>query len=81
MNRYNDALMIQESACNPKGIANTFLERAREIEGGTDDIKNDPALRLIVHQLAFLMGVYQIDNDLTTYGELRQICQDRADPQ
>lgn len=56
--RFQDALFIQ-GACNPAGVASAL---ARAIEqfmktpayGGTASICQDPALRLMAHQLAYL---------------------------
>ncbi len=75
-NMYDDALAIQEGACNPRAIANSFTRHCGELD--TDGIRTNPALRLMVHQLAYLMDIYSIDNDLTTYGELTDICKGKA---
>jgi hypothetical protein len=75
--RYRDALAIQEGACNPSGIAHSIIDACREIydaKGGTDTIRSDPAVRLMVHQLAFLCGVAEIDDSLMLYGELVKAC-------
>lgn len=36
--------------------------------------REDPALRLIVHQLAFLCGVFEFDNTLDGHGKLNDRC-------
>ena len=36
--------------------------------------REDPALRLIVHQLAFLCGVFEFDNTLDVHGKLNDRC-------
>ncbi|MFC6307222.1 hypothetical protein E2553_37755 [Paraburkholderia dipogonis] len=36
--------------------------------------REDPALRLIVHQFAFLCGVFEIDNKLDVYRKLNDRC-------
>jgi hypothetical protein len=36
--------------------------------------REDPAVRLIVHQLAHLCGVDEIDNTLDVYGKLNDEC-------
>lgn len=69
--RHSDALFISDGACNPSGIAHSIMEACREIRGepghtGTDQIRNDPAIKLMVHQLAFLCGSqerYDVDWD------------------
>lgn len=58
--RHKDALGIQEGACNPSGVAHAILDCCREIRAdstSTGRITDDPALRLMVHQLAFICGV------------------------
>lgn len=58
--RHRDALAIQGGACNPSGIAHSILDACREIRaepGGGGDITKDPAVRLMVHQLAFICGL------------------------
>jgi dienelactone hydrolase len=59
MKRHSDAIAIQLGACNPSGIALSIVEACREIRAGsayngTADITSDPAVRLMVHQLAFI---------------------------
>jgi hypothetical protein len=59
MKRHKDAVAIQAGACNPLGIALSIVEACREIRAGngfngTDQITSDPAVRLMVHQLAFI---------------------------
>ena len=61
MGRHSDALAIQGGACNPIAIVNSLVRGINEIRdevGGltppTDYILSDPALRLMVHQLAHL---------------------------
>jgi hypothetical protein len=61
MKRYADALMIDNGACNPSGIAHAIVEACRELMNepgyaGTDQMRADPAIKLMVNQLAFLMG-------------------------
>lgn len=56
--RHRDALTIQGGACNPSGIALSIVDACREIRRdpgtGTAQITGDPAVRLMVHQLAFI---------------------------
>ena len=78
-NRYYNALAIQEGACNPSGILNSMLDACREIRdnpdhSGTDELRADPALRLMAHQLSYLLRVAEIDNDLDVYRDLTEQC-------
>lgn len=74
--RHKDALLIQ-SAVNPSGIALSLHEAYKEVyaEGGdTKACKEDPACRLILHQLAYLSdmsGGY----DLTEYRKYVEACE------
>lgn len=58
--RCEDALFIDAGACNPRAITRTILRTMDAMaEKGADHgvIRNDPAIRLMLHQLAFLCGV------------------------
>jgi hypothetical protein len=58
--RHSDALAINEGACNPSGIAHSIVEACKEIRAeprsDTDKMQKDPALRLMVNQLSFIVG-------------------------
>lgn len=57
--RFKDAQAIQGGACNPIAIANSLVEaiaQCRAENMDTDAINSDPAVQLIVHQLAHLTG-------------------------
>lgn len=75
--RHSDALAIQDGACNPVAICNSISSAVKEVYaegGGTDEARADPAIRLMVHQLAYLFQIYEIDRDLDIYGALRKEC-------
>ena len=60
--RNENAAIIQGGACNPIPIIRALSEgldelRAEQTSLDTQAILDDPALRLIVHQLAYLMKV------------------------
>lgn len=56
-NRFAVAIEVQEGgACNPRAIVNALQREIKLIPHG-EDVCNDPALRLITHQLAHIMGV------------------------
>jgi hypothetical protein len=77
--RNRDALAIQQGACNPSGVARALvraIDEARAENTDTDSIRRDPACRLICHQLAFLLGVGEINSDLTTYDRLLKACEE-----
>jgi hypothetical protein len=62
-NRFDNALMIQEGACNPSGIAHSLVNACHECIAAGVSQRTDPAVRLIVHQLAYLCNVGEIDGD------------------
>jgi hypothetical protein len=65
--RHRDAIAIQAGACNPSGIAHSIVEACAEIRAlpdhtGTKQITGDPAVRLMVHQLAYICNVAGLDD-------------------
>lgn len=82
--RHSDALAIAAGACNPSGIAHSILDACREIRAepgtGTAQITGDPAVRLMVHQLAFICGVISGAEELARgqgYSECTKACEGR----
>jgi hypothetical protein len=60
--RFRDALAIVDpGACNPSGIALSIADACREIRehesGDSERLCQDPAIRLMVYQLAAICGV------------------------
>lgn len=62
--RHKDALAIQEGACNPSGIAAAIFEACREARAENATAHMDAAVRLMVHQLAFICGITSGVEDL-----------------
>lgn len=60
MKRHQDALAIQAGACNPLAITHSLLAAMREC-ADTGAIRNDPAVRLIAYQLAYLLNLSALD--------------------
>ena len=56
--RYSDAAAIWAGACNPSGIAHSIVNACREAREANADLKTDPALQLMVAQLAYVTGVW-----------------------
>jgi hypothetical protein len=74
--RFKNALDIQ-SAVNPAGISLALHEAFCEVRadgGDTSAQKNDPACRLILHQLSYLLGMPG-GYDLTDYGKYYADCE------
>ncbi len=74
--RFKDAFEVQKlGACNPCGIASTLVAACRECLAEGVSQCEDPAVQLIVHQLAFLCGTLNVDRH---YNELMDQCEQRA---
>ena len=76
--RHADALVIAEcGACNPSGLAITLSHACRQVihEGGRQ--ADDPAVRLISLQLAFVTNVGRV-LDPADYARLIDACRARA---
>jgi len=74
-NRHREALEIQEGAVNVAAIARALVRAADEVHGEkTSTPSRDAAVRLIVHQLASLCRVSEMDDDLNVYGDLSDEC-------
>ena len=83
--RHTDALAISAGACNPSGIAYSITDACQEIRSGPDyesrgtiAITSDPAVRLMVYQLAFLCGADTRMDAVGVYDELVKACQGQA---
>ena len=75
-NRFKDAIAIDDGACNPIAIVNAIRDnmnvmRTRDKIVGHPPLFEDPALRLMVHQLAHLFNVTYFSE----YGECRKFCE------
>lgn len=70
--RHRDALAIQAGACNPLAITHSLLAALRECPD-TNAMRTDPAVRLIAHQLAFLLDVRALD-DPQAYAAATNAC-------
>lgn len=76
-NYYKDALHIQGGASNPRAVINTlhgFLTNWLK-DADTPSICNDPGIRLIVHQLAHLTKIYQLNSDTEDYESTVELCE------
>lgn len=70
MTRFEAAKFIGDGACNPIAVAGSLHKYMLEMSrNGADHttIRNDPALRMICHQLAFLMGSDRMSDDFSEY--------------
>jgi hypothetical protein len=80
--RFRDALVIiNPGACNPSGVALSIADACREMgehdKVDTKHICHDPAIRLMVYQLAHLFGVAGDQYDLVHYMTDEAACKER----
>jgi hypothetical protein len=81
--RHDDALyIINPGACNPSGVAHAIIRACQDIRAqpntGTTTIREDPAVRLMVYQLAFLCNAGEFDHDLGAYDKALKLCEELA---
>ena len=79
--RFSAALLIQEGACNPSGITHALLSAIQELHAENADtptICNDPAVRLIAHQLAWVLNLREFDRDGDAYGKALDTCREMS---
>lgn len=83
--RHRDAHFAQAGACNSLALAHSLaaaIKEAREEYGtGNAAADADPAVRLIAHQLCFLLNVSQFDSgaDPLAYVRAVEACEARKD--
>lgn len=83
LNRYAQALFIDyPGACNPIAIANQIVEAIKEVRNepgfrGTASITGDPAVQLMVHQLAYITGMHDGGHS-DNYNAALVACKERA---
>ena len=80
--RFRDALVIvNPGACNPSGVALSIADACREMRehdhADTREVCRDPAIRLMVYQLAHLYGVAGAQYDLVHYMADEAACKER----
>ena len=63
--RHSDALGIWEGACNPSGIAHSLVSACRECIDENVSQREDPAVRLITAQLAYIVGIWDGVSDFS----------------
>src|ERR1700751_184518 len=80
--RFRHALVsINPGACNPSGVALSIADARREMREhenvDTNQVRQDPAIRLMVYQLAHLFGVAASQYDLVHYINDEAACKER----
>ena len=80
--RNKNAVTAQQGACNPIPMIRALQDGVEEMKAEDPDhyfenVRNDPALRLIVHQLAYVMRV----SDGVGLPDYQVLCRDVGMPQ
>ena len=78
--RHKEALFIQEGAGNLVAISKSLVsacEEAMEETNSTGAVWTDPAVRLIVRQMAYLADTHEIDTNTSVYTKLLAQCQEK----
>ena len=76
--RHRAALdIVDPGACNPSGVALAIHNACRQAIAEGADQRTDPAIRLMVTQLAFLTDANS-DLDLAEYQRLLEACRGRV---
>ena len=76
--RHRAALdIVDPGACNPSGVAAAIHNACRQAIAEGVSHREDPAIRLMVTQLAFLTDGNS-DLDLLEYQRLMEVCRERA---
>ena len=76
--RHRETLVIVDpGACNPAGVALAIHNACRQAIAEGADQRTDPAIRLMITQLAFLTDANS-DLDLAEYQRLMEVCRGRA---
>ncbi len=76
-NRFETALQIQEGACNPRPIARSLLDAIDACRNEGKNEREDPAVFLILHQLAWVLtrhDIALIGGDEDRYGPAMDAC-------
>jgi hypothetical protein len=78
--RFRDAL-VNPGACSPSGVALSIADACREMREhenvDTKRICQDPAIRLMVYELAHLFGVAGAQYDVVHYMADEAACKER----
>jgi len=80
--RFRNALVIVNlRVSSPSGLALLIADACREMHEhesvGTDHVRNDPAIRLMVYQLARLFGVVGVEYAVVGYMSDEAACKQR----
>jgi hypothetical protein len=78
VNRWDDAVGIQGGACNMSGVTRALVRCINQCREENGDVRTDAAIRMIVHQMAHLCNVDEINTGFDTYSKLAQECEEKS---
>lgn len=76
--RHRNAIAAQGGACNPVALSRALVAAIDEVRAetqSTDAIRGDAAVRLICHQLSYLLDIDGFDN-LTKFAAAMKECEE-----
>lgn len=65
--RHDDAWFIQLGAVNPSGTALSIADACREVREEGGNVREDVAIRAMVHQLAYICNTGGFDENYGSY--------------
>ena len=75
--RYKDALAVDQGAVNIQAIGNSLAAAAKEVgDQQVGTAKDDPAILLLVTQLAYLCQIGSGGLDMSRYSTAKDICKE-----
>ncbi|MBB5409260.1 hypothetical protein HDG34_003201 [Paraburkholderia sp. HC6.4b] len=78
LNRHSEALNALQGASNLSGIARSLVRAINQCHTenpGSQEIRDDPAIRFFVHHMAFLCNVGELDRKPDVYEALEKACE------
>ena len=82
MNRFEEAIFIDNGAGNLTAIVGALHKICKEVmeeKKSTQAVWEDPAVRLIAHQIAHLTNVHYLRDHFLAYSQLVEQCEKRAE--
>lgn len=76
--RWAAAKQIDEGAVNPVAVSHALWQATKEARMETFNVANDPAVRLIAHQLAHILNLRDFETSLLSYKQVAEEVREKA---
>jgi hypothetical protein len=76
--RWRDAVAISHGAVNIGAMARSLISAQNEVHVEGGNTHTDEAIRLIIHQMAYVAKVRELDTSLIEYQHVLHLCEDKA---